>query len=70
MKIHELIRRHKELGLTDDPKFDKACKWDWRNYVPDEIKTVWKDMTVESRIMVYLTAETQCQHEMCRWADS
>lgn len=60
----QVIRTNKEIGHCDNPKFDKAHKYqDWRNYIPDEVRSIWKDLTVESRIMAYLTAKRQVQFE-------
>jgi hypothetical protein len=64
MSLFQLIREYRTIGNTDNPEFDKARRYyDWRNYVPDEIVKTWKDLTVESRVMVYLTAEKQAQAE-------
>ena len=64
MNAYELIRKHRDVGHTDDPQFNKARKMhDWRNYVPDDVRAIWKEMSVEARIMVYLTCERQANLE-------
>lgn len=64
MKVYELIRKHREIGNTDDPQFNKARKChDWRNHVPDDIVALWKEMSVEARVMVFLMAERQANLE-------
>lgn len=64
MKITDLIKKHREVGLKNDPEFDKARRYDWRLYIPDEMRTVWKEMTVESRITAYIVAEAAAQQAM------
>ena len=62
--VVKLVRQHKDIGYTDQPHFDKARKChDWRNYIPDEVRDAWSEMTVESRVMVYILAEKQANAE-------
>jgi len=62
--ITKLIRENREVGLNDNPCFDKAHKChDWRNHIPDEIRSVWKEMTVESRVVTYLMAVKKANAE-------
>lgn len=64
MTAYELIRKHREVGHNDDPEFNKARKMhDWRNYIPDEVRAVWKELSVETRVMLFLTAERQANFE-------
>lgn len=63
-KLIGLIKQHREIGYLDQPHFDKARKChDWRNYIPDEVRDAWPQMTVESRVMVYILAEKQANAE-------
>lgn len=62
--VVKLVRQHKDIGYTEKPQFDKARKChDWRNYIPDEVREAWPQMTVESRVMVYILAEKQANAE-------
>lgn len=64
MRVVDVIKKNRELGLTNDPQFAKAHRrHDWRNYVPDSIREMWKEMSVEARVMVYLTAKQQSDLE-------
>ena len=55
--VCKIIREYRNIGNTDDPEFSKSRKvYDWRIHVPNEIAEIWKDLTVEARVMVYLTA--------------
>ncbi len=68
MTILQLIKRNKEIGLTDDPQFDKARKkYDWRNHLPDEIRGLWRELSVEARVIAFFMAERRaCQED---WGD-
>lgn len=63
-EIGNLVRRNRDIGLQDDPQFNKARKYyDWRNYVPDEVRKVWKDLSPEARVMSFLVAKTRAETE-------
>lgn len=62
--MNELFRKHREIGLLDNPEFNKARKChDWRNYIPEVLIATWKDMSSEGRIAAYLVAECQAANE-------
>jgi hypothetical protein len=64
MTVYDIIRKHRDIGNMEEPQFAKAHKChDWRNYIPDDVRAVWKSMTFESRIMAYLVAERQAKFE-------
>lgn len=51
-------------GTLDDPEFDKATLvHDWRNYVPEEIRAVWGQLSKETRAAVFLMADRQASCE-------
>lgn len=51
-------------GTLDDPEFDKATRvHDWRNYVPEEIRAVWGQLSKETRAAVFLMADMQASSE-------
>ena len=62
--VAKLVRQHREVGHNDNPQFDKAHRChDWRNYIPDEVRTAWNEMSVEARVMVYILAQQQAENE-------
>ncbi len=62
--MKELLRKNREVGLTDNPDFNKTRKChDWRNYIPDELRDAWKEMSYEARIVAYLVAKPQADRE-------
>ena len=64
----EVIRRNRDIGLTDDPQFSKARRYnDWRNYIPDEIRTLWNELSVETRVISFMMADKQARQE--KWMD-
>lgn len=66
MKIYEMVRSNKEIGNNDNPEFEKGHKFDWRRYVPDELKDVWSEMSVESRVITKIFAEHVARQIMSR----
>lgn len=68
MTIVQLIKKNRDIGLTDNPQFDRARRChDWRNYIPDQLREIWKDMTVESRVVAFIMAEQRANQE--NWRD-
>jgi hypothetical protein len=64
MSVVELIKRHRDIGLQDDPQFNKARKrHDWRNYIPDDVRSLWKEMSVEARVISFFVAEKRANAE-------
>ena len=60
----ELLKEYRDIGTMDYPQFEKSRKChDWRNYVPDKVKDIWGSLSNETRIMVYITAETRANLE-------
>lgn len=63
-KIFSVIRNNREIGERDNPDFDKARKChDWRNHIPDNVRELWSEMSVEARVVAYLMAERQAAAE-------
>lgn len=47
-----------------DPEFDKARKvHDWRNHIPEEIKTVWPTLTDREKQLLIYTADIEASAE-------
>jgi hypothetical protein len=66
--IGETIKSNKQVGLASDPQFIKAYgHYDWRNHVPESIQKMWKELTMESRVVAYLVAESEARKET--WKD-
>ena len=66
--IAETIKNNKQLGLTNDPQWHKAYgHYDWRNHVPEIVQKMWSAMTVESRVITYLVADSEARKE--DWKD-
>jgi hypothetical protein len=62
--LKELLKKHREVGLLENPQFDKSRRChDWRNYIPDELRLAWKDLSYEARIAVFVAAEKQAHKE-------
>lgn len=64
--VSELIKKHKEIVWPDDPKFNKASRYDWRNYVPEDIQTLWPSLGLEARTVVFVMAEKAANDWMSR----
>lgn len=42
------------IKILTKPSFNKAEKvHDWRNYVLDEYKEIWKQLSLETRVAIY-----------------
>ncbi len=62
--LKELLRMNRDIGLTENAEFDKTRKChDWRNYIPDGLRKVWKELSYEARIAAYLVAKPQADRE-------
>lgn len=60
----KIIKSNQDVGMKDDPQFDKAVKYyDWRNHVPGVIKEHWKVMSVEARVVAFLSANSHARAE-------
>lgn len=63
-RLSQVLLEHREIGWTANPEFNKTRKChDWRNYIPNELREVWKDMSYEARIVAYLVAKPQADRE-------
>jgi hypothetical protein len=67
--LKEMMKQNRDIGLADDPQFDKAPRFDWRRYVPEDIKLAWKDICYESRVMVKVFAEEVANRAMSQSND-
>jgi hypothetical protein len=62
--LKELLKEHAEIGWKSNPEFNKTRKChDWRNYIPESVQELWKDMSSEARIIAYLVAKPQADRE-------
>jgi len=62
--LKELLRKHREIGTLEDPDFVRTHRChDWRNYIPDELQTSWKDLSYEARVVAYLVAKPHADRE-------
>lgn len=63
-EFKELLDKNKEIGLTENPDFDKCRKYyDWKNYIPDMLKKHWESLSYQARICAYLVAKNQADKE-------
>lgn len=58
MKWYDVVQKHKDIGTLRDPQWDRRHRGDWRNYVPEEIRENWHALTSETRVAVYVMAQT------------
>jgi hypothetical protein len=62
--LKNLMKKHRDIGLLDDPQFDKARgRHDWRNYIPDELRESWRELCFESRVAVFVATEKLANQE-------
>jgi hypothetical protein len=62
--IKEMLKKNRDVGLLDEPEFNKARRChDWRNYIPDELRSAWKDLSFEARVAAYLVAKPHADCE-------
>ena len=55
---------HLTLKMIENPKWNKAEKvHDWRNHVIDSIRNNWKELSFETRLVVYVIAEGEADRE-------
>ena len=48
------------LDAIKDPQWEDACRTnDWRNYVSYHVASLWDSLSVESRLVAYLTGAVQ-----------
>ena len=62
--VQELVKKHKDIIWPDDPKFNKSSRYDWRNYVPQELQLVWPKLGLEARMTVYVMASKSANDAM------
>lgn len=52
------------LDNLDNPQFDKVGRvHNWRNYVPDAVKSRWPDLSEDAKLITYIIAEVQANRE-------
>lgn len=50
--------------FNQDESFENISKvHDWRNYIPDEIKEIWNDLTLREKQLLFIMAEQQADKE-------
>lgn len=69
MLLYQLIKENRDVGLLDDPQFDRASRFDWRRYVPERVRLVWKEMSVEARVVAKVFAQKLAEDALCREAE-
>lgn len=59
-----------DLDTTDNPKdilcpsWSDLCKvYDWRNYIPEEMRERWLSRSLDARIAAYIMAEKIVSYE-------
>lgn len=61
-----MLNEHRDVGLTNDPQFNKASRFDWRRFVPDDVRQVWPALLTETRVIVKVMAEHAAHQAMCQ----
>lgn len=53
-----------ELACIKNPKFEVRYRMhNWCNYVPEEYKTLWSELSLEVRTAIYFMAQEQADKE-------
>lgn len=56
--------RDELMHRLDDPQFAQASRvHEWRNYVPDVVQKLWPQLSLETRIIMYMAAENAASNE-------
>ena len=52
------------LHILDNTRWDDIKKThDWRNYIPDEIVAVWKELSFDARAVAFALARRRADNE-------
>jgi len=43
--------------MDSKPQFDKSSKYDWKRFVPEDVRHLWPTMSYESRVVAKVFAE-------------
>jgi hypothetical protein len=63
MKWYDIVQKHRAIGSLNDPQWDRRHRGDWRNFVAEDIRQNWQALTSETRVAVYLMAQTALLRE-------
>ncbi len=67
-ELLEMAKNDDHADIMDavlNPEFDNTTRvHDWRNHIPPRFKGIWDQLSIEVRIVIYLTAyDAACKEE-------
>jgi len=61
--LKELMKINNDIAMDSKPQFDKSSKYDWKRFVPEDVRHLWPTMSYESRVVAkYLQNKLLIKH--------